>query len=87
MRAREDYLTRDEINPLLDELQLAARTVDRKGVRDVLLRAVREYEPSNGIEDLLWDEGGTVEAPADSSKVVNLDPGASSRKKTGSSET
>ncbi len=87
MRAREDYLTRDEINPLLDELQLAARTVDRKGVRDVLLRAVREYEPSNGIEDLLWDEGGTAEAPADSSKVVNLDPGASSRKKTGSSET
>jgi FlaA1/EpsC-like NDP-sugar epimerase len=27
MRAREDYLSRDEINPLLDELQLAARAV------------------------------------------------------------
>ena len=87
MRAREDYLTRDEINPLLDELQLAARTVDRKGVRDVLLRAVREYEPSNGIDDLLWDEGETAEALVDNSKVVTIDPGAASRKKTGSNET
>ena len=87
MRAREDFLTRDEINPLLDELQLAARTVDRKSLRDVLLRAVREYEPTNGIDDLLWDEGETAEVPADSSKVVKIDPGAASRKKTGSSET
>ena len=87
MRAREDYLTREEINPLLDELQVAARTVDRKSLRDVLLRAVHEYEPSNGIDDLLWGEGETTRAPADSGKVVKIDPGATSRKKTGSSET
>jgi hypothetical protein len=53
----------------------------------VLLRAVHEYEPSNGIDDLLWDDGETTAAPADSSKVVKIDPGANSRKKTGSSET
>ena len=87
MRAREDYLTRDEINPLLEELQVAARTVDRKGVRDVLLRAVREYKPNNGIDDLLWEEGETAEAPAENNKVITIDAAAASRKKTGSSET
>jgi len=87
MRAREDYLRRDEINPLLDELQLAARRVDRRLVRDVLLRAVREYQPSNGIDDLLWDESTPVDAPAESRKVITIDPAAASRKKTGSTET
>ena len=86
MRAREDYLSRDAINPLLDELQLAARRVDRRLVRDVLLRAVREYQPSNGIDDLLWDESEPVAAPAEKSKVVTIDP-AASRKRTGSTET
>jgi FlaA1/EpsC-like NDP-sugar epimerase len=87
MRAREDYLSRDEINPLLDELQLAARRVDRHLVRDVLMRAVREYQPSNSIDDLLWEENEPVEAPAQQSKVVTIDPAAASRKKTGSTET
>jgi FlaA1/EpsC-like NDP-sugar epimerase len=83
MRAREDYLSRDEINPLLDELQLAARAVDRRQVRDVLMRAVIEYEPNNGIDDLLWDESEASEAPADKSKVVNLDPGTTPRPRKG----
>jgi FlaA1/EpsC-like NDP-sugar epimerase len=79
MRAREDYLSREAINPLLDELQLAARSVDRRQVRDVLLRAVAEYKPNNGIDDLLWDEGETTQPPAEKSKVVNLDPGTTRR--------
>ena len=87
MRAREDYLARDEINPLLDELQLAARTADRKGVRDVLLSAVREYKPNNGIDDLLWEEGEPTVEPADSGKVVTIDPGIAARRKSGSNET
>ena len=87
MRAREDYLRRDEINPLLDELQLAARRVDRRLVRDVLTRAVREYQPSNGIDDLLWDDSEPAAPPAEKSKVVTIDPAAASRKKTGSTET
>ena len=87
MQAREDYLSRDQINPLLDELQLAARTVDRARVRDVLLRAVAEYEPNNGIDDLLWEEAEPAKVPAETGKVVTMDPAAASRKKTGSSET
>ena len=87
MRAREEYLSRDEINPLLDELQLAARRVDRHLVRDVLMRAVQEYQPTNGIDDLLWEEAAPVPAPAETTKVVAIDPAAASRKKTGSTET
>ena len=87
MRAREDCLSREEINPLLDELQLAARRVDRHHMRDVLLRAVREYEPTNGIDDLLWDETKPVQVPAETANIVKIDPAAASRKKTGSNET
>ncbi len=83
MRAREDYLSRDEINPLLDELQLAARAVDRRLMRDVLLRAVREYQPNNGIDDLLWEEGEPAEVPVEKGKVVNLDPGTTPRPRKG----
>jgi len=83
MRAREDYLSRDEINPLLDELQLAARSVDRRQVRDVLLRAVAEYRPNNGIDDLLWEETEAAVAVVDKGKVVNLDPGTTPRPRKG----
>ena len=51
------------------------------------MRAVREYQPSNGIDDLLWDEREPVAAPAEKSKVISIDPAAASRKKTGSTET
>ncbi len=83
MRAREDYLSREEINPLLDELQLAARSADRRLMRDVLLRAVREYQPNNGIDDLLWEEGEPAEVPVEKGKVVNLDPGTTPRPRKG----
>jgi hypothetical protein len=47
------------------------------------MRAVIEYEPNNGIDDLLWDESEASEAPADKSKVVNLDPGTTPRPRKG----
>jgi FlaA1/EpsC-like NDP-sugar epimerase len=56
MCASEDYLPSEELVPLLDELALAGRRMDRGMMRDVLVRAVKEYVPKNAIDDLVWEE-------------------------------
>lgn len=78
MRGREDYLHSDILNPLLEELVVAARQMDRGRVRDVLIQAVMEYAPSTRIEDHVWDEARAVAEEAEQ-KVINLTPGASVR--------
>jgi FlaA1/EpsC-like NDP-sugar epimerase len=82
MCASEDYLHRDELAPLLDELELAGRRMDRGMMRDVLVRAVKEYEPRNGIDDLVWEESEPPGA-AQENKVISLNPGTNPRPKAG----
>ena len=82
MQAREDYLPSDVLNPLLGELESAASDIDCRRTRDVLIRAVREYRPTNGIDDLLWREPSVVREE-DDPKVVNFPPGAALKKLAG----
>ena len=75
MRAREDYLASEELYVLLADLEAAISSLDREGVREVLCRAVKEYRPRNGIDDLVWNESKEVGRQVER-KVVNLNPGA-----------
>jgi FlaA1/EpsC-like NDP-sugar epimerase len=63
MRASEDYIPFDELQPLLEELHNAAKQLDRNRAREVLKSAVAGYEPINDIDDLLWSRRycGTAE--------------------------
>jgi FlaA1/EpsC-like NDP-sugar epimerase len=54
MRAEEDYLDLEELEPLVAELEVTSRALDRVRARQILLDAVGEYDSSNGIEDLVW---------------------------------
>jgi FlaA1/EpsC-like NDP-sugar epimerase len=81
MHGLEEYLSSDDLNPLLEELVLAAKQMDRSRVRDVLIRAVTEYHPKSGIDDLVWDESMAPETDTDQ-KVVNLNPGTPVRSLT-----
>jgi len=54
MRADEDSLTMEVLSELLDELTQASRDLDYDRARKVLLTAVKEYDPQNGIDDLVW---------------------------------
>jgi FlaA1/EpsC-like NDP-sugar epimerase len=54
MRADEDYLALETVSGLLDELKQASQNLDYERARKILLTAVREYDPQNGIDDLLW---------------------------------
>jgi FlaA1/EpsC-like NDP-sugar epimerase len=71
LRAQEDYLPSIKLIPLLEELQDTAAKLDCCGVRDTLIRAVREYRPENGVEDLLCR--GRAASGEDDQKVVSIE--------------
>lgn len=66
LRADEEFLSFEVLSRLLEELNTASLVLDYDTARNILLSAVKEYEPSNGIDDLVWlkktgtDTGGTV---------------------------
>lgn len=54
MRADEDSLPHDTLAQLLADLADASQQLDYDRARDILMRAVKEYTPRNGIDDLVW---------------------------------
>jgi FlaA1/EpsC-like NDP-sugar epimerase len=71
MRAEEHFLPEESLKPLLAELALAISQLDRGRIRDILRDTVQEYQPTNDIDDLVWDRRRPVEAEAPR-KVVPL---------------
>ena len=54
LRANEEKIAADVLLGLIDELRDATLALDRSRTRDLLLRTVRGYGPTNDIEDLVW---------------------------------
>ena len=63
LRADEAFLPYDVLVQTLDQLRAASASLDYERARKLLMEAVREYVPSNGIDDLLWTgtEGAGIE--------------------------
>lgn len=55
MRAQESYLPWSRLQILLEALEAACARFDQEAVRTLLLKAVHEYAPQCGIEDLVWN--------------------------------
>jgi FlaA1/EpsC-like NDP-sugar epimerase len=72
MRADEDCLTAETLSKLLDELRQASQDLDYEKARKVLLTAVREYDPKNGIDDLVWVQKAGTDVHPPSHKVVDF---------------
>ena len=72
MRAEEDYLDLEALEPLVAELEVTSRALDRVRARQILLDAVGEYDSSNGIEDLVWVSQRKVSVDAEPDKVVDF---------------
>jgi FlaA1/EpsC-like NDP-sugar epimerase len=72
MRADEGFLSFEELDGLLQELLDASRALDHDRARDTLLRAVKEYSPTNGIDDLVWLKKTGTEADTTSDRVVDF---------------
>ncbi|MBT8099639.1 MAG: polysaccharide biosynthesis protein, partial [Gammaproteobacteria bacterium] len=72
MRADEESLSFEELDELIGELKSASANFDYAHARTILQRAVAEYAPTNGIDDLVWlSKNGTL-GDADDTKVVDF---------------
>jgi hypothetical protein len=56
MRAMEHSLPWEKVLTLLDDLLVALRKFDCRRARELLLHTIAEYQPSAGIEDLVWQQ-------------------------------
>lgn len=54
MRADEDSLPAEILSQLIDDLVTASDQLDYDRARNILMHAVKEYTPTNGIDDLVW---------------------------------
>jgi len=59
LRAIEHSLTWDQMRHVLDDLAACTARFDCDRARDVLLRAVPEYRPTDRVQDHVWLEGGS----------------------------
>ncbi|HMF29724.1 MAG TPA: hypothetical protein VKE42_13180, partial [Candidatus Cybelea sp.] len=60
-----------ELKGMLDQMRAACNRIDCATARDVLLRAVDGYSPTQEVEDLVWQHKRA--RVAGSSKVMPLD--------------
>jgi FlaA1/EpsC-like NDP-sugar epimerase len=81
LRAMEHSLTWEQIRHVLDELAQCSLRFDCDRARDVLMRAVPEYKPSDKVQDHVWLNNGARISGAvlsDDEKVRELRPRAPS---------
>ncbi|MCC7701832.1 polysaccharide biosynthesis protein [Janthinobacterium sp. GW460P] len=70
MRAQESEIPWAELQIILSDLDAACERFEFETVRTLLLRAVQEYSPQCGIEDLIWyEQRKSLTLPGDSSKT------------------
>jgi FlaA1/EpsC-like NDP-sugar epimerase len=72
MRAKEDYIDWEELQPMIAELELTSRALDRVRARQILMDSVAEYDPANGIEDLVWVNQQEIKGDVEPEKVVDF---------------
>ena len=56
MRAREELLTWDELEPILNNLQTAIQDCDQRKLRELLIELVPGFKPQCEISDILYSE-------------------------------
>ena len=72
MRADEDSLPHDTLAQLLEDMADASKQLDYDRARDILMRAVKEYSPRNGIDDLVWVRKTGSDASSEAHTVVDF---------------
>lgn len=72
LRADEHALSFEVLTRMLEELISACESLDYTHAREVLLAAVGEYDPQNGIDDLVWARKTGTAPAAHSDTVVDF---------------
>jgi FlaA1/EpsC-like NDP-sugar epimerase len=77
LRAMEQMLSWEQMRHVLDDLAMCATRFDCDRAREVLLRAVPEYQPTEKVQDHVWLHNGARVSGAvlsDDEKVRELRP-------------
>ena len=74
MRAEEDFLPWEVLEPLIDQLWTACQRLDCAKAREGLLRAVTGYSPTKEVEDLVWRHRNAGTRVTLGSNVTALEP-------------
>jgi FlaA1/EpsC-like NDP-sugar epimerase len=72
LRADEDFLSPDALSVLTDALAVAAEERDYDRARELLSRSVKEYSPSDDIDDLVHLSKSDTDKSADADTVVDF---------------
>ncbi len=76
MRADEEHLPMEVLLQHLKTLNQASQDLDFDKAREVLISAVKEYAPSNGIEDLVWERKAASAGAVSADRIIDF-PGQS----------
>ncbi|MFW8629180.1 polysaccharide biosynthesis protein [Vibrio natriegens] len=72
MTAHEVYLPLDEYESLLDELDFACHNMDHVRIRELLLAAPTDFNPTDGISDLVWNQSQVSQTEVNQTELENL---------------
>ena len=72
MRAREDFLPIDVLDPVLEQLRTASDRLDYNAAREILRETVKEYVPNGTIDDLIWAQKTGTAANTSTPTVVDF---------------
>ena len=60
MKATEDRLTWSELKVMIDQIDVACQRYDLELVREIILKMPTGFQPSDGINDLVWTKLSTL---------------------------
>ncbi len=72
MRAQEDFIDHETLYDVVRDLEGATLALDRDRCREILLEHVHGYNPTNGIEDLVWARQRVEHSNPDTDKVIDI---------------
>ncbi|ANQ20406.1 nucleoside-diphosphate sugar epimerase [Vibrio natriegens] len=72
MTAHEVYLPLEEYDSLLDELDFACHNMDHVRIRELLLEAPTDFNPTDGISDLVWNQSQVSQIKVNQAELENL---------------
>ncbi len=72
MRADEDFLPMDVLAEHLDNINEASKQLDFDKAREILLSAVKEYDPANDIDDLVWTRKLASSDTVSSDRIIDF---------------
>jgi FlaA1/EpsC-like NDP-sugar epimerase len=73
MMANERFLYLDDFEKTMNELDKACHEFDHDKIRDILLSAPTDFNPTDGIGDLVWNAKQALDCKIADSNVVQLE--------------